>query len=144
MSTAQEATNKATVRRFDDVVSTGDAEVISKTINEVVAPDVLIHMPLPIQATGAQALKQVWAMLLRGLPDLHVAIEDLIAEGDKVVSRNTVTGTHRGEYRGVPPTGKSITYNEIFIFRFAGGRIVEMWGVVDVFSQMRQLGVIPA
>ncbi len=144
MSTAQEATNKATVRRFDDVVSTGDAEVISKTIDELVAPDVLIHMPLPIQATGAQALKQVWAMLLRGLPDLHVAIEDLIAEGDKVVSRNTVTGTHRGEYRGVPPTGKSITYNEIFIFRFAGGRIVEMWGVVDVFSQMRQLGVIPA
>ena len=144
MSTAQEATNKATVRRFDDVVSTGDAEVISKTIDELVAPDVLIHMPLPIQATGAQALKQVWAMLLRGLPDLHVAIEDLVAEGDKVVSRNTVTGTHRGENRGVPPTGKSITYNEIFIFRFAGGRIVEMWGVVDVFSQMRQLGVIPA
>ena len=144
MSTAQEATNKATVRRFDDVVSTGDAEVISKTIDELVAPDVLIHMPLPIQATGAQALKQVWAMLLRGLPDLHVAIEDLIAEGDKVVSRNTVTGTHEGEYMGVQPTGKSITYNEIFVFRFKGGRIAETWGVVDVLSQMKQLGVIPA
>jgi hypothetical protein len=52
MSTAQEASNKATVRRFDDVVSTGDAEVISKTIDELVEPDVLIHMPLPIQATG--------------------------------------------------------------------------------------------
>ena len=144
MATAQEASNKATVRRFDDVVSTGDAEVISKAIDELVAPDVLIHTPLPIQATGAQALKQVWAMLLRGLPDLHVAIEDLIAEGDKVVSRNTVTGTHQGEYRGLPPTGKSITYDEIFVFRFAGGRIAEMWGVVDVFSQMRQLGVLPA
>jgi steroid delta-isomerase-like uncharacterized protein len=144
MSTAQEASNKATVRRFDDVVSTGDAEVISKTIDELVEPDVLIHMPLPIQATGAQALKQVWAMLLRGLPDLHVAVEDLIAEGDKVVSRNTVTGTHQGEYRGLPPTGKSVTYNEIFIVRFAGGRIAEIWGVVDVFSQMKQLGVIPA
>jgi hypothetical protein len=144
MSTAQETSNKATVRRFDDVVSTGDAEVISKTIDELVEPDVLIHMPLPIQATGAQALKQVWAMLLRGLPDLHVAVEDVIAEGDKVVSRNTVTGTHQGEYRGLPPTGKSVTYNEIFIFRFAGGRIAEIWGVVDVFSQMQQLGVIPA
>ena len=144
MSTAQETSNKATVRRFDDVVSTGDAEVISKTIDELVEPDVLIHMPLPIQATGAQALKQVWAMLLRGLPDLHVAVEDVIAEGDKVVCRNTVTGTHRGEYMGVPPTGKSVTYNEIFIFRFAGGRIAEIWGVVDVFSQMQQLGVIPA
>jgi hypothetical protein len=105
---------------------------------------VLIHMPLPTGATGAQALKQVWAMLLRGLPDLHVAVEDLIAEGDKVVSRNTVTGTHRGEYRGLPPTGKSVTYNEIFVFRFANGRIAEMWGVVDVFSQLQQLGVIAA
>jgi predicted ester cyclase len=113
MSTAQETSNKATVRRFDDVVSTGDAEVISKTIDELVEPDVLIHMPLPIQATGAQALKQVWAMLLRGLPDLHVAVEDVIAEGDKVVSRNTVTGTHQGEYRGLPPTGKSVTTRSI-------------------------------
>ena len=144
MSTAQETSNKATVSRFDDVVSTGDAEVISKTIDELIEPDVLIHMPLPIQATGAQALKQVWAMLLRGLPDIHLTVEDLIAEGDKVVSRNTVTGTHQGQYRGFPPTGKSITYNEIFIFRFANGRIAEIWGVVDVFSQMKQLGVIPA
>jgi steroid delta-isomerase-like uncharacterized protein len=144
MSTAEEASNKATVGRFDDVVSTGDAEVISKTIDELVEPNVLIHIPSPIQATGAQALKQVWAMLLRGLPDLHVAVEDVIAEGDKVVSRNTVTGTHQGEYRGLPPTGKPITYNEIFIFRFANGRIAEIWGVVDVFSQMQQLGVIPA
>jgi predicted ester cyclase len=145
MSTAEEARNKATVSRFvDDVIGTGDAEVISKTIDELVEPDVLIHMPMPIQATGAQALKQVWAMLLRGLPDVHVTVEELIAEGDKVVNRNTVTGTHQGEYMGLAPTGKSITYNEIFIFRFANGRIAEMWGVVDVFSQMKQLGVIPA
>jgi predicted ester cyclase len=82
-------------------------------------------------------------MLLRGLPDLHLTIEDLIAEGDKVVSRNVVTGTHQGEYMGLPPTGKSVTYNEIFIVRFANGRIAETWGVVDVLSQMRQLGAIP-
>jgi hypothetical protein len=52
----------------------------------------------------------------------------VIAEGDKVVGRNTVTGTHQGEYLGLPPTGKSVTYDEIFILRFAGGRIVETWG----------------
>jgi steroid delta-isomerase-like uncharacterized protein len=144
MSTAQETSNKATFRRMHDAVSTGDVEVISKTIDELVAPDVLIHMPLPVEAPGPQAFRQVWAMLLRGLPDLHLTIEDLVAEGDKVVARNTVTGTHQGEYRGLPPTGKSITYDEIFIVRFAGGRIAEMWGVVDVFSQMKQLGVIPA
>jgi predicted ester cyclase len=99
MSTAQEASNRATVMRFDDVVSTGDAEVISKAIDELVEPDALIHMPLPIQPTGAQALKQIWAMLLRGLPGLHAAVEDVIAEGGKVVSRKTVTGIHQGECR---------------------------------------------
>jgi steroid delta-isomerase-like uncharacterized protein len=143
MSTAQATSNKATFGRLHDAMNSGDAEVIAKTIDEVVDPDVLIRTPLPIDATGAEALKQVWAILLRAFPDLHVTVEDLIAEGDKVVIRNTVTGTHQGEYMGRPPTGRSVTYNEIFIFRFAGGRIAETWGVVDVLAQMRQLGVTP-
>jgi steroid delta-isomerase-like uncharacterized protein len=143
MSTAQLTSNKATFVRFQDAMNTGDPAVIERTIDELVAPDVLFHSPAPIEATGAQALKQVWAVLLRAFPDLHVTVEEVIAEGDKVVCRNTVTGTHRGEYRGLAPTGKSITYNEIFIFRVAGGRIVEIWGVVDVLAQMRQLGVAP-
>ena len=144
MSTTQATGNKAAFGRFHDAMNSGDAEVIATAIDEVVEPDVVIRTPLPIDATGAQALKQVWAVLLRAFPDLHVAVEDVVAEGDKVVYRNTVTGTHQGEYRGISPTGKSITYNEIFIVRFAGGRIAEIWGVVDVFSQMRQLGAIPA
>jgi steroid delta-isomerase-like uncharacterized protein len=86
----------------------------------------------------------VFATLQRAFPDLHVTVEDLIEEGDKVVARNTVTGTHRGEYLRLPPTGKSVTYNEIFILRFVDGRIAETWGVVDVLSQLRQLSVIPA
>ena len=144
MSTAQKTSNKATVRRFHDATTTGDAELISQTIDELVEPDAVIHTPLPIEATGAQLLKEVFARLHRAFPDLHITIEDLIEEGDKVVSRNMVTGTHQGEYMGIPPTGKSVTYNEIFILRFTGGRIAETWGVVDVFSQMKQLGVIPA
>jgi len=144
MSTAQETTNKAMFSRFHDAMNTGDAELISKTIDEVFEPDVLIRTPLPVQATGAQALKQVWAILLRAFPDVHITVEDVIAEGDKVVARDTVTGTHQGEYMGVPPTGKSVTYNEIFILRFVKGRIAETWGVVDVLSQMKQLGVIQA
>ena len=144
MSTAQKTSNKATVRRFHDATTTGHAELISQTIDELVEPDAVIHTPLPIEATGAQLLKEVFHRLHRAFPDLHITIEDLIEEGDKVVSRNTVTGTHQGEYMGIPPTGKSVTYNEIFILRFTGGRIAETWGVVDVFSQMKQLGVIPA
>lgn len=81
-------------------------------------------------------------MLLRIYPDIHLTVEDLIAEGDKVVGRTTVTGTHRGEFMGLPPTGKSVTYNEIFIFRFVDGKVAETWGVVDVFAQIRQLGLV--
>ncbi len=143
MSTAQETSNKATIRRLHDAIK-GGAELISQTIDEVVEPNVLFHAPVPTGARGAQALKQVWPVLLRAFPDLHVTVEDLIEEGDKVVCRNTVTGTHQGEYMGLPPTGKSVAYNEIFICRFVNGRIAEIWGVVDVFSQMKQLGMIPA
>jgi steroid delta-isomerase-like uncharacterized protein len=144
MSTFQETANKATFRRFHDATNTGDAELISSTIDEIFEPDVLIRTPLPVKATGAQALKEVFARLHRAFPDLHVTVEDLIAEGNKVVGRNVITGTHRGEYMGLLPTGKTVTYNEVFIFRFAGGRIVETWGVVDIFSQMKQLGLIAA
>lgn len=144
MSTPQETANKTTFRRFHDAVNTGDADIISKTIDELVDPDVLFHAPVPTDATGAQALKQVWAALLRAFPDIHVTVEDLIAEGDRVVARNTVTGTHRGEHMGRPPTGRSVRYDEMFMARFADGRIAEIWGVVDVLSQMRQLGLIPA
>jgi len=143
-SAAQIASNKATFARFHDAINSGDPEFISKTIDEVFDPDFRLATPLPVDATGAEALKRVWAILLRAYPDLHVTVEDMIEEGDKVVGRNTLTGTHQGEYMGLPPTGKSITYNEIIIFRFVNGRIAETWGVVDVFSQMKQLGMIPA
>jgi predicted ester cyclase len=98
---------------------------------------------LPIDAAGPEKLKRVWSMLLAVYPDLHVAVDDLIAAGDKVVVRNTVTGTQRGPFMGAAPTGKSVTYNEIFIFRFVDGRVAETWGVVDVLAQMRQIGVSP-
>jgi predicted ester cyclase len=139
---AQETSNKAAFTRFHDAMNTGDAEIISKTIDELVEPDALIRSPVPLGVTGPKALKRVWAVLLEAFPDLHVTIEDIIAEGDKVVARQMVTGTHRGAYMGFRPTGKPVRYNEIFIFRFVNGRVAETWGVVDVFSQMKQLGVI--
>jgi steroid delta-isomerase-like uncharacterized protein len=144
MSTAEVARNKETFRRFRDAMNTCDAEIISRSIDELVAPDATISTPVPTDATGAAVLKQVWAVLLAGLPDLHLDVQDLIGEDDKVVARIVVTGTHRGDYMGVAPTGKSIVYDEIFIFRFADGRVVETWGVVDVLAQMKQLGVVPA
>ena len=139
-----QATNKAAIMRFQAAMSSGDWKLMSKAIDEVVEPDALIRTPLPVDANGAELLKQLFARLHRAFPDLRITIEDLIAEDDKVVVRDTVTGTHRGEYMGLPPTGRSVAYDEIFVCRFADGRIAETWGVVDVLAQMRQLGALPA
>lgn len=144
MSAAQTLTNKATLERLHHALNSGDVALISTTIDDIFHPDVHIGTPLPIDARGAQALKQVWAALLRAYPDLHVSVQDLFGEDDRVVVRNTVTGTHQGEYLGIAPTGRSVTYDEMFIVRFAGGRVVETWGVVDLLSQLRQLGALPA
>jgi ketosteroid isomerase-like protein len=142
MTRTDVARNKAAFLRFRDAANTCDPEVISTTIDELVEPDATVRTPLPTDATGPEVLKQVWAVLLAGLPDLQLNVEDLIGEDDKVVARIVVTGTHLGSYMGVEPTGKSIAYDEIFIFRFADGRVVETWGVVDVLAQMRQLGLV--
>jgi predicted ester cyclase len=110
MSPADIASNKATFTRLHDALNSGDADLLSKTIDEAFEPDARISTRLPIDASGADALKQLWALLLRAYPDLHVTVEDLIAEGDRLVARNTVTGTHRGEYMGLaPPADRSAT-----------------------------------
>ncbi|MER6345844.1 ester cyclase [Streptomyces sp. NPDC001595] len=142
MATAHEADGRAVFGRLHTAVNSGDPKAVAETIDEVVAPDVRFHAPVPMGESGADALKRVWEVLLRAFPDLEVTAEEVITEGDKVVVRNTVTGTHLGDYRGLAPTGRSVSYGEIFIFRVAGGRIVEIRGVVDVLSQLRQLGAI--
>jgi steroid delta-isomerase-like uncharacterized protein len=142
VSTGSTAANKAAYRRFHDAMNSHDPEEISNTIDELFGPDVLIHTPAPVDATGPGAMKDVFGRLHRAFPDLHVTVEDLIAEGDEVVGRNTVTGTQEGEYLGLPPSGKRITYREVVIFRFAGERIAESWAVVDVLSQLRQLDAV--
>lgn len=134
--------NKAAIRRFCEAMNTRDPKEISGTIDGLFEADADIRTPVPLRSTGAEAQREVFLTLLRGFPDLHLSLEDLIAEDDKVVARITVTGTHRGDYMGLSATLNPVIYNEIFIFRFTGGRIAETWGVVDVFTQMKQLGAI--
>jgi steroid delta-isomerase-like uncharacterized protein len=144
MSKEQTESNKGRVKRFADAANTHDPDLISKAVDEIFDPDVRAGTPMPIEATGPEGVKNVWATLHQAFPDLHISIEDLIAEQDKVVTRERITGTHRGNYMGLPATGKQVAYNEILIARFADGRIAEYWGVVDVLSLMKQLGAIPA
>lgn len=114
MTTVQETSNKATLTRIEEALSSGDWELISKTIDEVVAPDAQISTPLPIEATG--------------FPDLHVTIEDLDRRGRQGRRNKFRYRRTPEEYMGLPPTGNSVTYNEVFICRFADGRLAENLG----------------
>ncbi|WP_027345480.1 ester cyclase [Hamadaea tsunoensis] len=127
--------------RIHQAIETRDQAAIEKAIDEVIAPDVIFHAPMPSGMSGVQAMKNVWIVLLRAFPDIRVTIEDIIAEGDKVAYRSRVTGTHLGEYRGAEPTGRRVAYDEMFIVRYADGLAAEIWGVVDVYAQLRQIGL---
>jgi steroid delta-isomerase-like uncharacterized protein len=131
--------NKAVVRRYYE-------EVLNRrnvgTLEEIAVPHYVEHDPLPGQTGGLQGLQQRVEMLSDAFQP-HFTLEDLIAEGDKVVVRWTNRGTHIGEFMGIPPTGKSFSIAGIDIHRLQDGKMTEHWHVVDLFSQMQQLGLIP-
>lgn len=133
--------NKAIIRRFfEEFVNKGDESVV----DELIAEDIVDRDPqAPNIPPGPKGVKQLFADRRLAFPDLSVTVEDLVAEGDKVVHRSTVTGTHKGEFMGIPPTGKPISFGSIAIFRIEDGKIVERWGEADVMGMMQQLGVIP-
>lgn len=134
--------NKAIVRRFyEEFANQG----ILSVAEELVAPDFVDHNPPgPDFAPGLEGLKQVFTMFRSAFPDMILTVEDQIAEGDKVVTRLTSRGTHKGELMGVPPTGKTITIGLIDIFRVEGGQLAEHWGESDTMGMMQQLGVVPS
>ena len=139
MSTEQ---NKALARQLvEELINQGNISVI----DELLIPDFVEHEELPPGIpSGREAPNAMFAMLRSAFPDLKATIEHLIAEGDEVVLHMTWTGTHEGEFMGIPPTGKSISINVIDILRIAGGKFVEHWGVMDSMAMMQQLGVVPA
>ena len=81
--------------------------------------------------------------MLAAFPDLHVDVKDLIAEGEKLVTRYSVHGTHKGELMGIPPTGKEVSITGVAIDRFENGLSVEHWEIIDQVGLMQQIGAIP-
>jgi steroid delta-isomerase-like uncharacterized protein len=135
--------NKAiVVQLYEEVFNKGDLDLADKLF----ASDAVNHDPQlpPGIPNGALGVKAIVTMLRSAFPDDHHTIEDLIAEGDKVVVRLTHTGTHQGSYLGLAPTGKHITNTSIRIFRFAEGKFVEAWANRDDLGLLQQLGAIPA
>ena len=139
MSTEQ---NKALVRQLvKEAINQGNIRVI----DELLIPDFVEHEELPPGIPpGREGPKVLFTMLRSGFPDIKATIEHLIAEGDQVVLHMTWTGTHKGEFMGIPPTGKSISINVIDILGIAESKFVEHWGVMDSMAMMQQLGVVPA
>jgi len=138
MSTEQ---NKALVRQMvEEIFNRGNMS----RADEFLAPDFVEREELPPGIPrDREGVKQLTIMLRSAFPDFKATIDDLVAEGDKVVIRQTWSGTHKGEFMGIPPTGKSVSFGVIDIIRMAGGKGVEHWGQMDSMGLMQQLGAIP-
>jgi steroid delta-isomerase-like uncharacterized protein len=132
--------NKATFRRYvEEVGNEGNLDLVDEIFGSY-----LSHQPAGhTEERGPEDVKRFMGEFRGAFPDFHSTIEDMIAEGDKVVTRWTMRGTHQGEFRGIAPTGNRITVTGIGIFRFSDGKVVESWDNFDQLGMMQQLGAIP-
>lgn len=133
--------NKAAVRRLLEKVFN------QQNLNEFdqyYSPEMVNHGLPPNLPPNLEGTKMFASAFLEAFPNIQVAVKDLVAEGDKVVTRWSARGTHLGELMGIPPTGKNVLMTGIATDRFVGGKSVEHWEIVDQLGLMQQLGVIPA
>jgi steroid delta-isomerase-like uncharacterized protein len=139
MSTEQ---NKEHIRRWFEALNEGTA---LDFIDETYAADYVLHDPSLAQPVrGVEGIRAFMSAVVTAFPDARFTVEELIAEGDKVVQRCSVRGTHQGEFLGIPPTGNQVAIPFMIITRFANGKIAEEWQLLDALGMMQQLGVIPA
>lgn len=132
--------HKELYRRFIEECFTGGNLDL---IDDMIGPNAVDHQAPPGLAPGAEGLKQLLTMFRSAFPDLRATVEQVIAEGDTVAARFTMSGTHQGEFFGIPPTGKRMEITGIDVVRFENGKMVEHWGNQDDLGMMQQLGVIP-
>ena len=126
--------NKVIVRRFIEAYNKRNLDLF----DDLLAPDYYDHT----SKVGVEGLKQLMNMAFKAFPDFHETIEEIIAEGDKVRARITFTGTHKGEFMGIAPTGKKITTEMVDIFRIVNGKLVEYRDVNNNFDYFKKLGLI--
>jgi steroid delta-isomerase-like uncharacterized protein len=130
--------NKAAVLRFyEEVINGTDLDAI----DELLTPDGVDHT---FGSQSAEEAKQFFGMLYQAFPDLRVEVNDVIAEGDLVAARVTYSGTHEGEFVGIPGTGRQTQTSGVDFFRMQDGKQAEHWGGPDMASLLQQLGVMPA
>lgn len=136
--------SKALMYRFIEEWNKGDTESLNRVIDDTVDADFVNHSATnPEEGRGPEGVKRVFGAFRAAFPDGRTTIEDVVAEGDTIVSRWTFRGTHENEFAGVAPTGKEVKLRGINIDRIAGGKFVERWYQMDRLGLMQQLGVIP-
>jgi steroid delta-isomerase-like uncharacterized protein len=134
--------NTALVRRAVEEVWNRSNYAI---LGELAASDIVIHATRPGEDLhGPAGITQFYTELRAAFPDIHFTIEDQIAAGDRVVTRWSARATHRGEFQGIPPTGKQVALAGIDIDRIANGKVIECWPIADELSLLQQLGAVPA
>ena len=133
--------NKALVRRgIEETVNKGNFSVV----DEILSTDYVYREPTVGEKRGRAGFRELVTMYRNAFPDVKLTIDEQIAEGDKVVTRWSATGTHRGELFGTAPTGKQVRVQGIIVSRIANGKIVEETEVYDALGMLRQLGAVPA
>jgi steroid delta-isomerase-like uncharacterized protein len=134
---------KRAAARFYEMVNetmrTGNAALL----DEVVAPNAVDHNPGPGQAPGRDGIKKAFIEFRSAFPDMRMDVQDMVAEGDKVACRVISRMTHRGDFQGIPATGRQVTLSVIDILRFVNGKMAERWGEFDSLGLMQQLGAVP-
>jgi len=131
--------NKALVRRYIEELDKGDMAIMEKYF----ATNCVYHSPGGEAIRGIDGLKKYGSMFHTAFSKMQHIIEDMIAEGDKVVARFTFRATHTGEFRGIAPTDKQVEFPGIAIWCIADGKIVEEWAAFDTLGFMQQLGAVP-
>ena len=135
------AENKAAIRRLIDEVWNQRA---FEVLDQLIAADAVIsESGVPFPTRGPTCVKEGIGAICAAFPDIRQSADDIFAEGDRVAVRWSSSGTHQGEYFGIPPTNRLVTANGMAIDRFAGGKIVEEWMNTDMLGLLRQLGVVP-
>lgn len=133
-------TNIATVRRE---IEQRWNKHRSDNVDEFFTKDVVGHLNSSDPVSGPQKMNEGLATFLNAYPDIRLTIEDEFAEGDKVIVRFTMTGTHQGELLGIPPTGKQVKLAGTSIYRLANAKIAEIWLLIDSLTALQQMGVVP-
>lgn len=131
--------NIAATQHLGEAINSGNLDVL----HDVFAPTVVDRDPAPDQAPGPEGFIQFFTEFRTAFPDLKIAVEQLVADDDNVAIAYTVTGTHQGDFLGIPATGRQIKARGVQIARFQNGQIVERWGSSDQLGILQQIGVNP-